>query len=195
MRSRRAASTRSSSSATTGWWARSSSATARSCPALVAGVCARRRALAETGARSCSSRRRFDVPLRAPEQMPDDTQICDCNAVSKAQIVDAVLRGASSLQAVCDVTRAGTGCGSCRPEVERIIEMAVPGLAMPELLNRPRPRRPVTVARTPDEAQGRGDAEQDRAHQEGEGRARHRAGHPALAQGAGRRSAKATASG
>ena len=32
--------------------------------------------------------------------MTDDTQICDCNAVSKAQIVDAVLRGASSLQAV-----------------------------------------------------------------------------------------------
>ena len=59
----------------------------------------------------------FDVALRTPEQMADDAQICDCNVVSKAQIVDAVLRGASSLQAVCERTRAGTGCGSCRPEV------------------------------------------------------------------------------
>ena len=70
-----------------------------------------------------------EAPLLSPERIPDSAQICDCNAVSKAQIVEAVLGGARSLQAVCDLTRASTGCGSCRPEVQRIVELACEGLA------------------------------------------------------------------
>jgi NAD(P)H-dependent nitrite reductase large subunit len=77
------------------------------------------------------------APPPAPEQIPDDTRICDCNAVSKAQIVDAVLRGARSVQAVCDATRAATGCGSCRPEVQRIVELASRGFDAPNLLASP----------------------------------------------------------
>src|SRR6185436_13461894 len=38
-------------------------------------------------------------------------RVCDCNGVAKNRIVEAVLNGARSLQAVCDATRAGTGCG------------------------------------------------------------------------------------
>jgi ferredoxin-nitrite reductase len=59
---------------------------------------------------------------------PDTARICDCNDVSKAQIIEAVLSGARSVQAVCDVTRASTGCGSCRPEVEAIVALACQGL-------------------------------------------------------------------
>jgi len=59
---------------------------------------------------------------------PDNARICDCNGVSKAQIIEAVLGGARSVQAVCDVTRASTGCGSCRPEVEAIVTLACQGL-------------------------------------------------------------------
>jgi nitrite reductase (NADH) large subunit len=66
----------------------------------------------------------IDRPAPSPEQLADEAQVCDCNAVSKAQILDAVLRGATSVQAVCDRTRAGTGCGSCRPELERIVAVA-----------------------------------------------------------------------
>ena len=55
---------------------------------------------------------------------PDTARVCDCNDVSKAQIVEAVLSGARSVQAVCDATRASTGCGSCRPEVEAIVALA-----------------------------------------------------------------------
>ncbi len=75
-----------------------------------------------------------DGPLPGPASIPDSAQICDCNAVSKAQIVEAVLGGARSLQAVCDITRASTGCGTCRPEVQRIIELACQGLTEPDLL-------------------------------------------------------------
>ncbi len=33
-----------------------------------------------------------------------------------------ILEGARGLQAVCDATRAGTGCGSCRPQVQEIVD-------------------------------------------------------------------------
>ena len=63
------------------------------------------------------------APLAA-DRVPDAAQICDCNAVTKAEIVEAVLSGARSLQAVIDLTRACTGCGSCRPQVQAIVELA-----------------------------------------------------------------------
>ena len=71
------------------------------------------------------------VPKRGPDvaaTTPDTARICDCNDVSKAQIIEAVLKGARSVQAVCDVTRASTGCGSCRPEVEAIVSLACRGI-------------------------------------------------------------------
>ena len=72
----------------------------------------------------------------AAENIPDTAQICDCNAVTKAQIVQAVLGGAHSLASVRDRTRACTGCGSCRPEVERIVELACQGIVEPDVLTR-----------------------------------------------------------
>jgi NAD(P)H-nitrite reductase large subunit len=66
--------------------------------------------------------------------IPDTATICDCNAVTKAAIIEAVLGGARSVSAVSDRTRACTGCGSCRPEVERIVQLACDGLGQPELL-------------------------------------------------------------
>jgi len=74
---------------------------------------------------------------RPAEDLPDTAQICDCNAVSKAQIIQAVLEGARSVHAVSSATRACTGCGSCRPEVERIVALACQGLATPEVLAAP----------------------------------------------------------
>ncbi len=73
----------------------------------------------------------------SPELIPDSAQICDCNAVSKARIIEAVLAGARTVDAVSGVTRACTGCGSCRPEVERIVALACRGLEMPEALIAP----------------------------------------------------------
>src|SRR4029450_1058073 len=93
----------------------------------------------------------FDMPAIAPDQMPDTMQVCDGTAVSKAQIVDAVLRGASSLQAVCELTRAATGCGSCRPQVQKIVEMARLGVEAPELLAPPPVLEPASASAADDE--------------------------------------------
>src|SRR5262249_54487985 len=72
--------------------------------------------------------------LPAPEAISDTAQICDCNGVSKAQIIEAVLGGARSVQAVSAATRACTGCGSCKVEVERIVTLACQGVATPDVL-------------------------------------------------------------
>jgi nitrite reductase (NADH) large subunit len=59
--------------------------------------------------------------------MPDDTQICNCNGVSKGKIVSAVKGGKRSLKMLCDATRAGTGCGSCMPQVKALLDFASGG--------------------------------------------------------------------
>src|SRR5262249_7182787 len=72
--------------------------------------------------------------LLDPSTIPDSARICDCNAVTKAEIIEAVLQGARTVAAVSARTRACTGCGSCRPEVERIVRLACDGMTAPEML-------------------------------------------------------------
>ncbi len=69
-----------------------------------------------------------ETPALDLADMPDDAQVCNCNGVSKGKIVAAVDAGCRSLKAVCDATKAGTGCGSCIPQVQAILELAADGL-------------------------------------------------------------------
>jgi nitrite reductase (NADH) large subunit len=55
-------------------------------------------------------------------EAPDEMQVCNCNGVTKGAIVSAVKGGCRSLKALCDATRAGTGCGSCKPQVNELLE-------------------------------------------------------------------------
>lgn len=48
--------------------------------------------------------------------------VCSCNTVGRINIEDAVHAGTTELTALMSCTRAGTGCGSCRPEVARILK-------------------------------------------------------------------------
>jgi assimilatory nitrate reductase catalytic subunit len=47
--------------------------------------------------------------------------VCACFAVREKQIFDAALEGASSVEAIGVILKAGTNCGSCRPEIKRVI--------------------------------------------------------------------------
>jgi nitrite reductase (NADH) large subunit len=71
-----------------------------------------------------------DGPALNVADLPDDTQICNCNGVSKGQIVAAVKSGKRSLKVLCEATRAGTGCGSCKPQVQALLELASDGLVV-----------------------------------------------------------------
>jgi len=64
---------------------------------------------------------RSEVPLSAAD-LPDDAQICNCNGVTKGRLTSAISDGCRSLRALCDATRAGTGCGSCKPQVQQLLE-------------------------------------------------------------------------
>jgi nitrite reductase (NADH) large subunit len=57
--------------------------------------------------------------------LPPSARICNCNGVSKGRIIEAVQQGQHTLKAVCEATRAGTGCGSCKSQVQAILNHTV----------------------------------------------------------------------
>jgi nitrite reductase (NADH) large subunit len=63
-------------------------------------------------------------------ELPDDARICNCNGVTKGKIVEAVKAGKRSLPTLCEATRASTGCGSCKPQVQALLEIAADGLVV-----------------------------------------------------------------
>jgi nitrite reductase (NADH) large subunit len=65
-----------------------------------------------------------ESPELSIEAMPDAAQICNCNGVSKGQLVQAISSGCRSFKALCDATRAGTGCGSCKPQIQAVLASA-----------------------------------------------------------------------
>ncbi len=55
------------------------------------------------------------------DEMPAESQVCNCNGVSKAAIGAAVASGAKTVTAVMNATRAGKGCGSCKGLVGDVV--------------------------------------------------------------------------
>ncbi|MFA6087743.1 molybdopterin-dependent oxidoreductase [Mucilaginibacter sp.] len=48
--------------------------------------------------------------------------VCSCNNVGSQNIINKIASGCDNLKDICLATGAGTGCGSCRPEVKRLLE-------------------------------------------------------------------------
>jgi len=66
------------------------------------------------------------VSLLKASDLPDNAQICNCNGVSKKQIVEAIeVKGCQSVSKIGACTRAGSGCGSCKSLVAQILEACV----------------------------------------------------------------------
>ena len=56
--------------------------------------------------------------------LPDSAQICNCNGVCKGEIVEAIrAKELGSTHEVVAVTRAGAGCGSCKPLVKELLSI------------------------------------------------------------------------
>ncbi len=63
--------------------------------------------------------------------LPDTAQICSCESVSKGQICDAIASGgAQDLAGVVSCTKAGTGCGGCKPMLKKITEATLQSLGI-----------------------------------------------------------------
>lgn len=61
------------------------------------------------------------------EEMPPEMQICNCNGVSKRDLLTCTKNGKRNAKAVMESTRAGMGCGSCKSLVAEIVEFACGG--------------------------------------------------------------------
>jgi assimilatory nitrate reductase catalytic subunit len=62
--------------------------------------------------------------LRGGDAEDRGGEICACFGVSCHDIEGAIARGAASLDAIGDMTRAGSNCGSCRPEIRLLLRAA-----------------------------------------------------------------------
>ena len=57
-------------------------------------------------------------------EMDESVQVCNCNGVSKGDLVGCVRGGTKSVAGVMNATRAGKGCGACKSLVREIVEWA-----------------------------------------------------------------------
>ena len=65
-----------------------------------------------------------DASQAGAADLADDARVCNCNGVCKGTIVAAIRQGAlGSTQEVVAVTRAGAGCGSCKPLVTELLAL------------------------------------------------------------------------
>ncbi|MEO9512099.1 MAG: nitrite reductase large subunit NirB [Flavobacteriaceae bacterium] len=63
--------------------------------------------------------------------LPDEAQVCSCESVSKGQICGAIESGAATdLTGVVACTKAGTGCGGCKPMVKDLTEATLKSLGI-----------------------------------------------------------------
>ncbi len=64
------------------------------------------------------------APILSVFDLPDHAQICNCNGVSKGQIKEAIqLAKCRSVSKVGACTKAGLGCGSCKPLIQQFLEI------------------------------------------------------------------------
>jgi ferredoxin-nitrate reductase len=56
---------------------------------------------------------------------PEGKLVCSCNNVGQGNLEKAIQSGCTDFKALCQLTGAGTGCGSCRPEVRSILEKCI----------------------------------------------------------------------
>jgi nitrite reductase (NADH) large subunit len=68
------------------------------------------------------------APVGAAE-LDDGAQVCNCNGVSKGDLVACVRSGERTVTGVMTSTRAGKGCGSCKGLVADIVAWAAGGRA------------------------------------------------------------------
>jgi nitrite reductase (NADH) large subunit len=71
----------------------------------------------------------FDIGVPTAEvgaaELDDGAQVCNCNGVSKEQLVACVRDGQRTVGGVMAATRAGKGCGSCKGLVADIVTVAL----------------------------------------------------------------------
>ncbi|MBC7423653.1 MAG: (2Fe-2S)-binding protein, partial [Ferruginibacter sp.] len=50
--------------------------------------------------------------------------VCSCGNIGEGNIIKKINEGCLQLKALCEASGAGMGCGSCRPEVQALLDKA-----------------------------------------------------------------------
>jgi nitrite reductase (NADH) large subunit len=81
-------------------------------------------------------------------EMPDAVKVCNCIGVTKRDIRKCVEGGCRTLESVQAATRAGSGCGTCKPLVKDIVEWVADGGETPPP-TQPSSEMPALLAELP----------------------------------------------
>jgi ferredoxin-nitrate reductase len=60
--------------------------------------------------------------------------VCSCNNVGSENIRKRIMEGCNTMTDLCKITGAGTGCGSCRPEVKRLLDETLQSMMMDKVV-------------------------------------------------------------
>ena len=52
----------------------------------------------------------------------EHSELCHCRMVPTEKVFEAIKQGCTSVEAIGKATLAGTGCGSCRPDIEKMLK-------------------------------------------------------------------------
>ncbi|MEC3878219.1 molybdopterin-dependent oxidoreductase [Parapedobacter sp. 10938] len=61
--------------------------------------------------------------------------VCSCNQVGEGNLNNLIQSGCTELDALCEASGAGSGCGSCRPQVAAILEACLAETEKMEVVN------------------------------------------------------------
>jgi len=69
------------------------------------------------------SEKRMDLLRSGKKQEPVSGRlVCSCNQVGEGNLEEKMNAGCTDLVQLCQLTGAGTGCGSCRPEIKNLLK-------------------------------------------------------------------------
>lgn len=57
---------------------------------------------------------------------PDEAVECHCTGVRRAELLQAIAAGCTTVDELRRRTGAGSGCGSCRPELRALLTARIP---------------------------------------------------------------------
>lgn len=77
--------------------------------------------LIDSGTELSEKRKQLLRSGSAPEPVKGKL-VCSCNNVGEGNLIEAITAGSDDLNALCQSTGAGLGCGSCKSEVKRLID-------------------------------------------------------------------------
>jgi nitrite reductase (NADH) large subunit len=63
-----------------------------------------------------------EKPYLSTDALPDTAIICACNNVTKADIINSISHGASTIDAIIISTKASTGCGGCAALLKNVAD-------------------------------------------------------------------------